>query len=476
MLRLVIALVFTLCLAAAPPLLGSEEPQGQGDILADSPHPLDRKDAARAKFEALQTSPKELAQAKLAASQYSFESRFREFLAGRGTLDFMLEAFQQYSEAGIAVAQGPAEQAVYHEALWVLAYSAEHINRFRYEKGRIPLQDYAQSIAFRLQAQLALHRTWIPLAQKETRAGWYHGLDEFEDDSRYLVLPAKELAKIKFQATQTDEKVLIQGMLTATWEQEAARSKEFHAGRGTLDFLLESSVRLAHARLLASNAPDDRLASYENLWLACREIERVNLFRYQNGRIPSQDYAVSRYYRREAELMLLEAQAKYGKAAARQLKQDSDLPWLFNQVEPDYLKFLARDKRSLFQASQRELQRAKVQAAQEECNDRGKEFLAGRGTLNFIRDSCSRLLEAELAVSDIEAARLAALERHWLRTYQIEQVNQGRHLAGRIPTKDYTGSLHQRLDAELWLKQFLAEKKLPTVTPLRFRLEGRVCP
>jgi len=475
MLRLVIAL-FVASGCAPWSLLASEGPPGHGDILADSPRPLDRKDVARAKFEALQTAPKELSQAKLAASQYSFESRFREFLAGRGTLDFMLEAFQHYSEAGIAVAQDPREQAAYQEALWELAYSAEYVNAFRYEAGRIPIQDYAQSIAFRLQAQLALRRTWVPLVQKGTRAGWSHGLSVLEEYATDLPFAAKELAKEKFQATQSSDQELIQGMLAATREQEAARSKEFHAGRGTLDFLLESTVRLAHARLLASNDPDDRLASYENLWITCREIERVNLLRFQDGRIPTQDYAVSRYYRREAELMLLEAQAKYGKAAARQLKQDSDLPWLFNRLEPNYLKFFARDKRSLIQANQRELQQARVQAAQEECNDRGKEFFHGRGTLDFVIGSTLRLLDAELHLVETDADKPTAIHRHWLRTFQIEQANLGRHLAGRIPTKDYTDSLYHHLDAALWLKQFLADQKLPTVTPLRFRLEPRICP
>ena len=472
--RLPIALVFALCLAAAPPLLGSEEATGHGDILVDSPHPLDRKDAARAKFEALQTTPKVLAQAKLTASEFSFTSRLREFLAGRGTLDFLLESFLQHSEAGSALAQDASEQAVVHETLWIQACIPEQVNALRYEAGRIPIQDYAQSIAFRLQAQLALRRTWVPLVQQGTRAGWYHYHFGMEHDSSYLPFTAKDLAKEKFQATQTTDQELIRKMLAATREQESERLKEFHGGRGTLDFLIESSVRLAHARLLASDNPDERLASYENLWFACREIERVNLFRYQDGRIPIQDYAVSRYYRRQAEIFLREEQTKQGKS--RQLMPDSDLPWLFNQDEPNYLKFFARDKRSLFQASQLELQWARVQAARDSCDGRGREFLAGRGTLTFLRDSCSRLLDAELAVSDTGAARLAALDAHWLRTYQIEQVNLGRHLAGRIPTKDYMDSLYQRLDATLWLKQFLTEKKLPRATPLRFRLEPRICP
>ncbi|MBL8795206.1 MAG: hypothetical protein JNM56_14975 [Planctomycetia bacterium] len=90
--------------------------------------------------------------------------------------------------------------------------------------------------------------------------------------------------------------------------------------------------------------------------------------------------------------------------------------------------------------------------------------------------STLRLLDAELALAANDEARWFGLRAHWLRTYQIEQTCRQRMEAGRLPFKEHLETLYHRRDAELWLKQFLTDKKLPVPTPLRFRLESRGCP
>lgn len=106
----------------------------------------------------------------------------------------------------------------------------------------------------------------------------------------------------------------------------------------------------------------------------------------------------------------------------------------------------------------RDLAEQKLEAARTEFESRYKEFLVGRGTLDFLLGASVRYLESELALRESDADQVSALEKHWTFMRQCEEVNRERFYAGRIPAKDYLETKHYRLNAELRLVQVRTKK------------------
>jgi RNA polymerase sigma factor (sigma-70 family) len=103
------------------------------------------------------------------------------------------------------------------------------------------------------------------------------------------------------------------------------------------------------------------------------------------------------------------------------------------------------------------LLKEKLETANLEQDARMKEFLAGRGTLDFLFAGSRRLLEAQRDMSDKKEDQVAALEAHWQRMKQIEELNKKRFDAGRIGIQDYAESKYYRLEAEVWLEKAKAK-------------------
>ncbi len=99
------------------------------------------------------------------------------------------------------------------------------------------------------------------------------------------------------------------------------------------------------------------------------------------------------------------------------------------------------------------LLKERYEAAQVEFDGRFKEFLAGRGTQEFLYRSACRLLQAQKELSDKPAEQRAALEAHLKRMKEIEEIAKGRYDAGRIPIQDYQAARYWRLEAEIWLER-----------------------
>lgn len=85
-----------------------------------------------------------------------------------------------------------------------------------------------------------------------------------------------------------------------------ARWKEFHAGRGTLDFLLGDSRHLLDAERGLSLRDADHVTALERYVERLRHIEAVNRERYDAGRIAVQELRESEYTRLEGEIWLEE--------------------------------------------------------------------------------------------------------------------------------------------------------------------------
>jgi RNA polymerase sigma factor (sigma-70 family) len=104
------------------------------------------------------------------------------------------------------------------------------------------------------------------------------------------------------------------------------------------------------------------------------------------------------------------------------------------------------------------LLRDRYEAAAMSLEARGKEFLAGRGTLEILFLQSARCLSAELEICRRKPDRILAMERHFQLLRGIEQVNKARYDAGRIPVQDWKESEYFRIDAEIALERAKTER------------------
>lgn len=133
-----------------------------------------------------------------------------------------------------------------------------------------------------------------------------------------------------------------------------------------------------------------------------------------------------------------------------------------DECNPDKMfdrKEMAKAKALVMTKDRTVLLKERLKAAQDECDARFKEFLAGRGTLDILLDASQRRLKAELPLADTNTARVAAYERYWEITWQMETVNKARYDAGRIAVTDYAQSRFHRLDAEILLRDAMEKKE-----------------
>jgi hypothetical protein len=101
---------------------------------------------------------KSLLKQRYEAAGEEVEGRFKEFLAGRGTLDIFIESSLRLCDAERELSAQNACQIVALEKRLRLLKEAEKINQVRFNAGRIPSQDLAQIKYNRLDAEIALER------------------------------------------------------------------------------------------------------------------------------------------------------------------------------------------------------------------------------------------------------------------------------------------------------------------------------
>jgi RNA polymerase sigma factor (sigma-70 family) len=102
---------------------------------------------------------------------------------------------------------------------------------------------------------------------------------------------------------------LLKDQYEAAHTESEARWNEFLAGRGTLDIFQGACRRLLQAEFDLSDKKTDRLAAMDAQLLRTQLVEAVNKQRFDAGRINIQDYAVARFQRIRAEIMLERAKA-----------------------------------------------------------------------------------------------------------------------------------------------------------------------
>jgi RNA polymerase sigma factor (sigma-70 family) len=99
------------------------------------------------------------------------------------------------------------------------------------------------------------------------------------------------------------------------------------------------------------------------------------------------------------------------------------------------------------------LRKAKVAAAQAVLDERTREFLAGRGTQEFLLEASRRLAESQRELNPAKADLVAALQAHLNRVKEMEAVDKERFNAGRITVAQVKEAEYYRLEAEIWLEQ-----------------------
>ena len=102
-----------------------------------------------------------------------------------------------------------------------------------------------------------------------------------------------------------------------------------------------------------------------------------------------------------------------------------------------------------------ELKKAKVQTARDALHALDVQIKAGRLTASddTISTWSKRLLEAELALCEKKAERLAAHERHLKYMKQFEDRVTEMYKVGRYSILSVTEARYGRLEAELWLAE-----------------------
>jgi RNA polymerase sigma factor (sigma-70 family) len=105
-------------------------------------------------------------------------------------------------------------------------------------------------------------------------------------------------------------KSLLKARLEAAQTEMIARMKQHLAGRGTLDFLLDTSQRLRKAELELCIQKSDRLLVLENQVQIMKKIVELNQERFNAGRITVDDLKVAEFYLLDAEIDLERAKAQ----------------------------------------------------------------------------------------------------------------------------------------------------------------------
>ena len=249
--------------------------------------------------------------------------------------------------------------------------------------------------------------------------------------------PCGEKAVSRQSALEEKVKELQKEKLQAAKEEVETRRNQLEAGKGTLDFALGASCRLAIAQLKASDRPEDQMRALQTHFDETKQVEEINQARFEAGRIPIEDLLLTRYYRGEAEIWLDKVKAGKLKSA-------------ISANGPDGAK------RELDKKLQK-LINERSETAKAEVEARTARFEAGQGTLDFLLGASRRLMVAEIEMSGEKPDQLRTLEAHVRRMRKIEGIMEGwiREKSDSLfdPEINLSEVIYYRLEAEILLER-----------------------
>jgi hypothetical protein len=101
---------------------------------------------------------KTLLKDRYSAAVVALEVRWKEFLFGRGTLDILCSTSERLLRAETEIATNKADRILALQSHLRLAQEMEHINKARFDAGRLPVSDWKQTEFLALDAEIALER------------------------------------------------------------------------------------------------------------------------------------------------------------------------------------------------------------------------------------------------------------------------------------------------------------------------------
>jgi hypothetical protein len=99
-----------------------------------------------------------LLRARHHAAVTELEARFKDFLAGLGTLDILLKASERVLKVELEMSTTKADLIAARESHLGVVKTIHEVNRGRFNAGRIAIQDVVQAEYFRLDAEIDLER------------------------------------------------------------------------------------------------------------------------------------------------------------------------------------------------------------------------------------------------------------------------------------------------------------------------------
>jgi hypothetical protein len=368
----------------------------------------------------------------------------KQFHAGRGTLDLLLEAEAFVADAELALAAGPREREMVLATKCVWAREFERLNANQLEAGQATPDVADEARCQRLTAQYALAlaraaRRDAPLALPSTILE-HEGIRAPADILEILLSAVIE-------AQQSNVRTISEQRLAAARACFNYRRKLSEAGRGNVNFLLEAARLVLDAELALAQAPGERVAAHARYWMHAREAEILATRRLEAGQSTPADVLQARATRLDAEYYLLRARAAQpGQPWPVLALPDHGEGAISSPPEPGrWLDELHEiDKSDL-----RQIARQRLEAAREAFEMRFQLNETGRGTLNIFLEVARMYLDAELMLAETPAARAAAWERHLKHLQRVERLQIERLSNGQVTPADVFEARCQRLEAQI---------------------------
>jgi hypothetical protein len=242
--------------------------------------------------------------------------------------------------------------------------------------------------------------------------------------------------------------------LSAIEEELYDRSREFQAGRGTLEFFHQAAMAWVETALSLCTQDSQRLRVLQQHYREMKACEDTCRARFDAGRMDLKDYLAARYFRVESEIRLAELRDSIRSKTGSQGTTDSlrTKPWAIDHAQCDAPHVDSTLQRRIMRDDARGILEMRL-----------RNVVAGHGLTDFTLKWSRRWLEAERPIAAEDGDPIRVLEQHWIVTRLLEDINQGRYAAGRIPVQDLAQSREWRAEAELWLAR--SRKRSPRSRP-----------
>jgi hypothetical protein len=459
------------CFFSTLPILLPTPALAQPAIPVEEFDPSLTKEIAKARFEADQATLDDLARSRRDAIATCFQIRYQLYRAGANepgtgtpfTLNLVLESAAELMETELALSDKPADRLAIRANHWLSAWETERITTRQWRAAKVSTSALMQARSARLATEIKLLET---LDAKE-RSSLFLILPVFLDGGEnYSAEGVKEWARAQFEASQTRTRDLAKARRDALRGCSQERYELYRTGANepgtgtaiTLNLIWKSYAEFMEAETALSDKPDAKLAVRANQWFFAWLTQCLTEAQFQVGKVSRTTLGQARSARLTEEIKLLEMLPDEKRSE----------PFLIVALVLDYEKpnrnEAKEQAKSQFEASQArtvDLAKDRLDALEMERRIRWELYRLGANepgtgtpiTLNLLRESEARLLEAELALSKKPNDRLAAYEKNWEAKFLGEIITEGHFRVGRLSRVALNRSRYDRLDAEIRLRE-----------------------